>query len=267
MIFERYFGQIHQYLARRVGPKIADDLAAEVFAAAFAQRQRYDLDRDCARPWLYGIATNLAGSHWRQEQRRYRALARLDTRLVSPSDEDVIAMLKSRVQPVEVERWSAMAAAKEAIDHFGTSVSASRPVSGERALHRELETELARAYEVDASVAFVSGHATNVTTIGYLFGPRDLIVHDEFIHNSSLQGIQLSGARRLSFPHNDWAARTASPARRRRISSNTACRTRCPTSCAIPACNWCRRRFHPTNGFSMARTARKRSASARPLFR
>jgi 8-amino-7-oxononanoate synthase len=97
-------------------------------------------------------------------------------------------------------------AAKQAIDRYGTSVSASRPVSGERAVHRELESELARAYGVDDAVAFVSGHATNVTTIGYLFGPRDLIVHDEFVHNSSLQGIQLSGARRLSFPHNDWAA-------------------------------------------------------------
>ena len=90
VIFERYFGQIHQYLARRVGPKIADDLAAEVFAAAFAQRQRYDLARDCARPWLYGIATNLAGSYVRQEQRRYRALARAGGRLESPSDEDAI---------------------------------------------------------------------------------------------------------------------------------------------------------------------------------
>lgn len=97
-------------------------------------------------------------------------------------------------------------AAKAAIDRYGTSVSASRPVSGERALHRELEAEIARAYGVDDAVVFVSGHATNVTTIGYLFGPRDLIIHDEFIHNSSLQGIQLSGARRLSFPHNDWAA-------------------------------------------------------------
>jgi RNA polymerase sigma-70 factor (ECF subfamily) len=91
VIFERYFGQIHQYLVRRVGTKIADDLAAEVFVAAFAQRRQYDLARDCARPWLYGIATNLAGSHFRQEQRRYRALARLDARLESPSDEDLIA--------------------------------------------------------------------------------------------------------------------------------------------------------------------------------
>jgi 8-amino-7-oxononanoate synthase len=98
------------------------------------------------------------------------------------------------------------AAAKNAIDRYGTSVSASRAVSGERALHRELEAALAQAYAVPDAVAFVSGHATNVTTIGYLFGPRDLIVHDEFIHNSSLQGMQLSGACRLSFPHNDWAA-------------------------------------------------------------
>jgi RNA polymerase sigma factor (sigma-70 family) len=89
-IFERYFGQIHQYLARRVGDRTADDLAAEVFVVAFAQRQRYDLARDCARPWLYGIATNLAGTHRRQEQRRYRALARTDARQVSPSDEDLV---------------------------------------------------------------------------------------------------------------------------------------------------------------------------------
>ena len=98
------------------------------------------------------------------------------------------------------------AAAKQAIDRYGTSVSASRLVSGERPIHRELETALAEAYGVDDAVVFVSGHATNVTSVGYLFGPKDLIVHDTLIHNSALQGIQLSGAKRLSFPHNDWAA-------------------------------------------------------------
>jgi RNA polymerase sigma factor (sigma-70 family) len=87
-IFERYFGQIHQYLARRVGDKAADDLAAEVFVAAFAHRKRYDLARECARPWLYGIATNLIGTHRRQEQRLYHALARSTVPAASPSDED-----------------------------------------------------------------------------------------------------------------------------------------------------------------------------------
>jgi len=97
-------------------------------------------------------------------------------------------------------------AAKDAIDRYGTSVSASRLVSGERPIHRELERALAEVYEVEDAVTFVSGHATNVSTIGYLFGPRDLVLHDELIHNSVLQGIQLSGARRLPFAHNDWAA-------------------------------------------------------------
>lgn len=108
------------------------------------------------------------------------------------------------------------AAAKSAIDRYGTSVSASRAVSGERPLHRELETAIAGAYGVDDAVVFVSGHATNVTTIGYLFGARDLIVHDELIHNSTLQGIQLAGARRLPFAHNDWAALDAILAQQRR---------------------------------------------------
>jgi 8-amino-7-oxononanoate synthase len=98
------------------------------------------------------------------------------------------------------------AAAKAAIDRHGTSVSASRIVSGERPIHREFEAALAEVYGVDDAITFVSGHATNVTTIGYLFGPKDLVLHDALIHNCTLQGIQLSGAKRLSFPHNDWAA-------------------------------------------------------------
>ena len=98
------------------------------------------------------------------------------------------------------------AAAKAAIDRYGTSASASRLVSGERAIHRELEQALADAHGVDDCVVFVSGHATNVSTIGQLFGPRDLIVHDALVHNSALLGIQLSGARRMPFAHNDWEA-------------------------------------------------------------
>ena len=98
------------------------------------------------------------------------------------------------------------AAAVAAIAQSGTSVSASRVVSGERPIHGELERAIAKLYDTPAAVVFVSGHATNVSTIGYLFGPRDLIVHDEYIHNSALQGIALSGAKRLSFAHNDWRA-------------------------------------------------------------
>ncbi len=97
-------------------------------------------------------------------------------------------------------------AAKAAIDRYGTSVSASRLVSGERPIHRELEQSIANVYGVDDAIVLVSGHATNVTAIGHLFGPKDLILHDELIHNSVLQGIALSGAKRLPFAHNDWSA-------------------------------------------------------------
>lgn len=96
-------------------------------------------------------------------------------------------------------------AVKKAVDTYGTSVSASRIVSGERLIQRDLENEIAKIYNVDDSVVFVSGHATNVTTIGFLFGGKDLILHDALVHNSILQGIQLSGATRMPFKHNDVA--------------------------------------------------------------
>ncbi|AVV35686.1 hypothetical protein C8233_17895 [Halomonas sp. SF2003] len=76
-------------------------------------------------------------------------------------------------------------AAADAAAHYGTSVSASRAVSGERPIHQQLEAAVARTYDVEDAVVFVSGHATNVSTLGYLLGPKDLILHDEWIHNSS----------------------------------------------------------------------------------
>jgi len=98
------------------------------------------------------------------------------------------------------------AAAKAAIDRYGTSVSASRPVSGERPVHRELELELANLHGTEDCVALVGGHSTNVTVIGQLLGRNDVIVHDALIHNSIVQGALLSGARRVPFPHLDAEA-------------------------------------------------------------
>jgi 8-amino-7-oxononanoate synthase len=98
------------------------------------------------------------------------------------------------------------AAAKAAIDRYGTSVSASRPVSGERPIHLELERALARIHGAEDAIALVGGHATNVTVIGHLLGRNDLIVHDSLIHNSIVQGAILSGARRVPFRHLDPAA-------------------------------------------------------------
>ena len=98
------------------------------------------------------------------------------------------------------------AAAKAAIDRHGVSASASRLASGERPVHGALEAALAANYQAEACLTFVSGHAANVTVIGQLMGPRDLVLHDQLIHNSVAEGARLSGARRIAFPHNDWRA-------------------------------------------------------------
>ncbi|WP_268915968.1 sigma factor, partial [Actinomadura logoneensis] len=75
-IFDRYFDAIHGYAARRLGAAAADDVAAETFLVAFDRRGSYDLARPDARPWLYGIASNLIARRHRAEARQYTALAR-----------------------------------------------------------------------------------------------------------------------------------------------------------------------------------------------
>ncbi|MFI5611060.1 aminotransferase class I/II-fold pyridoxal phosphate-dependent enzyme [Amycolatopsis sp. NPDC051903] len=97
------------------------------------------------------------------------------------------------------------AAVHEAVERYGTSVSGSRLLAGERDLTRRLETELADFLGTGDCLALVSGHATNVSAIGHLVGPGDLIVHDSLAHDSILQGCALSGATRRPFAHNDAA--------------------------------------------------------------
>lgn len=101
---------------------------------------------------------------------------------------------------------SVSAAAKAAIDQYGTSVSASRLVAGERAILRDLERKLATVYDADDAVVFVSGHGTNVGVISTLIRPQDLVLYDSLCHSSILVGTKLSGAVRRAFPHNDLAA-------------------------------------------------------------
>jgi 8-amino-7-oxononanoate synthase len=98
---------------------------------------------------------------------------------------------------------SVLNAARDAIARYGTSVSASRVISGEIALHRTLERTLAGFIGAEDCISYVSGYATNVTAIGHLFGRQDIILFDEQIHNSALVGCKLSGARRIAFRHND----------------------------------------------------------------
>jgi RNA polymerase sigma-70 factor (ECF subfamily) len=89
VLFRRHAPYIQRYVAR-LGPDAADDIVAETFLLAFRQRDSYDQTRADARPWLYGIATNLIGRHRRAEIRMYRALARTGADQVAESFTDRI---------------------------------------------------------------------------------------------------------------------------------------------------------------------------------
>jgi RNA polymerase sigma factor (sigma-70 family) len=76
-IFHRHGTEIVRYVHARLGAGLAEDVAAETFLAAFRCRDRYDVSRAEARPWLYGIAVRQIGKHRRAESRYRRAVARL----------------------------------------------------------------------------------------------------------------------------------------------------------------------------------------------
>jgi RNA polymerase sigma factor (sigma-70 family) len=77
-LFEEHFDAIYGYLARRVGPDLARDLAAETFTRAYAGRKRFDPSRGQPRAWLFGVAHNLLRRHYRDEERRLQAFARVE---------------------------------------------------------------------------------------------------------------------------------------------------------------------------------------------
>jgi RNA polymerase sigma-70 factor (ECF subfamily) len=68
-IFERHFDAVHAYLSRRAGSTLADDLASSTFVVAFERRDGFRPEADSARPWLFGIATNLLRNQWRAARR------------------------------------------------------------------------------------------------------------------------------------------------------------------------------------------------------
>ncbi|SDJ71718.1 RNA polymerase sigma factor [Nonomuraea jiangxiensis] len=76
LLFDRHAPLLHRYVTRRLGPSEAEDVVADTFLAAFQHRGGYDSGRSDARPWLYGIASNLIGKRRRAEAALYRAYVR-----------------------------------------------------------------------------------------------------------------------------------------------------------------------------------------------
>jgi RNA polymerase sigma factor (sigma-70 family) len=114
VVYDRYFGEIYRYVAGRLGPDVADDLAAETFTDAFRKRAQFQPGRGALRPWLYGIATNLVARHRRVEARRLNALARADRRASTDAVDpgDLAELAAARVSAQQLRRPLARALAQ-----------------------------------------------------------------------------------------------------------------------------------------------------------
>ncbi len=94
-------------------------------------------------------------------------------------------------------------AAVAATTSFGAGAGAARLISGNHSLYRDLERRLARLKGTEDAVVFGSGYLANIGVIPVVAGSSDLIVIDDLAHSCLLAGAQLSGARTISFRHND----------------------------------------------------------------
>ncbi|MFZ2948609.1 MAG: 8-amino-7-oxononanoate synthase [Desulfuromonadaceae bacterium] len=98
---------------------------------------------------------------------------------------------------------SLAAASIAAVQQYGTSSGASRLVSGTMELHERLEDAVASFKRSEAALLFNSGHAANTGIIPALVGRGDVVFSDRLNHASIVDGILLSGARLVRYPHND----------------------------------------------------------------
>jgi RNA polymerase sigma factor (sigma-70 family) len=106
-LFDRHATTMFRYFVRRVGPDDADSLLGELFRIAFEKRAGFDTERAEARPWLYGIASNLLARHRQGEARRLDATARLVNTSIAASD--LFSEIDARLDASR--RWPDVAAA------------------------------------------------------------------------------------------------------------------------------------------------------------
>ncbi len=95
------------------------------------------------------------------------------------------------------------AAAKRAVDKFGTGTNGVRMLAGTLTLHDELEETIARFKHAEAAITYTSGYVTNLTVISTLMGRGDYVLSDKINHASIVDGCLMSGAEFRRFKHND----------------------------------------------------------------
>jgi glycine C-acetyltransferase len=99
-----------------------------------------------------------------------------------------------------------IAAVQEAVGEFGVGAGGPPILNGHGPLHRELEDRLAEHEGQEAALVFSSGYSANVGMMSALPGPRDLVLYDDEIHASMLDGLKMGRIEARPFPHNDHRA-------------------------------------------------------------
>jgi len=94
------------------------------------------------------------------------------------------------------------AAAREALERYGTALTGSRFMNGTIPLHVELEREIASWMGTEDALVFTTGYQANLGTIGTILEPGDTVICDSGDHASILDGCRLSGAKLRPFRHN-----------------------------------------------------------------
>src|SRR5271157_5097566 len=95
------------------------------------------------------------------------------------------------------------AAAKAAVDKFGTGTNGVRLLAGSLVIHTELEETIAAFKHAEAAITYSSGYVTNLTVISTLMGRGDYVISDKLNHASIVDGCLMSGAEFRRFKHND----------------------------------------------------------------
>ena len=94
------------------------------------------------------------------------------------------------------------AAAREALERYGTALTGSRLMNGTIPLHRELEEEIAAWLGAEDALVFTTGYQANVGCLSGVLSASDTVIADSGDHASILDGCKLSGARLRPFRHN-----------------------------------------------------------------
>ena len=151
------------------------------------------------------LATELADLRAKQLYRPLRVMSSAQGPIVSVDGRRLISLSSNDYLGL-THHPRLRAAALQAVEQFGVGSGAVRTIAGTMQLHEELEAELARFKGVEAVLTFQSGFTANTGVIPTITGEADLIVGDALNHASIIDGMRLSKAPRVIYPHADVTA-------------------------------------------------------------